>query len=686
VAFRVPSFLFRLFFYEAPAHRQTLYDGTNAEKDARIMTLAARFRGVIGGLLAGVLGLLAACGSSPPTHTMPPYEINATPPPGLSAPQLLAWHVLHDVRPVSNPIALALSVKHVAGPINAVTRTGPLNEKVGADEQFWVAPGQQISATLVYITSHVYDYVEDGVQVDLGALKASADRFESSILVTDHRYFGTEWTPGVDDDVHITLLNAIDLPGDRNGTFTSINEYPQSVYATSNQREMIMLHLGADYLTPNTDGYDETLAHEFERMIQWHMRPGDPTWLREGAAMLAQHINGFDVAMTDTAFLAAPGMQLNTWPTRDGSPANYGAAFLFMDYFAEHYGGYPVLLQLMNDPAQAPLNFNDVLAANGYTDRFDDVFAKWVMANVLNDVPQSNNSAYVYKTVINEHATPQHMVTALPYHDQGSTPQYSAQYYDVPLPGGVDQTLHIAFSGQPTVALVSAPPLPNGATTFWWGNRGENLDATLTRPVDLTKLAGQAVTLTCDLWYDLEADYDYGYIEVSTDGGATWTPLSVTDSHTDDPNGLNLGNGLTGASNGWVPISVDLSAYAGKAIQVRFAQETDDMADGQGMAVANIAIPQANFTDAPTSTTGWTAHGWLAANNTLAQTYQVQAAIFGSDGSLTAVQPMPVDATGAGHLDVPHIGTQVSRVMVAVAPTAPATTIPAAYTLDLTAS
>ncbi len=650
------------------------------------MSLVFRPRRVMTWLLAGVFGIVAACGGNPSHQSIPPYEVNATPPPGLSGPGLLAWHVLHDVRPPSDPIALAQSVKHVTGPISPVTRGSPFNAALNSEATFWVEPGKQISAKLVYITPHVYDYLEDGTTVDLGALKSSADRFENSLLVTDHRYFGQEWTPGVDDDQHITLLNATDLPGDTSGYYNWMDEYPQAVFPSSNQREMIYLHLGQNFLTPNTDEYDKTLAHELELMIHHHARPGDPTWLREGAALLAQHLNGFDASQTDTAFLAAPGTQLDTWDAKDGNPAYYGAGFMFLDYFAEHYGGYGVLKQLMGDPAQAPLNFNDVLAENGYSDRFDDVFAKWVMANALNDELQGNTSPYAYKTITNEHAQPQHTVTALPFHDQGVTPQYSVQYYEAKLPANSDQTLHIAFKGQPTVPLISAPALNQGEN-LWWSNRGENMASTLTRSVDLTKLAGQTVTLNFNLWYDLEAGYDYGYVLVSTDNGSTWNTLSVSGSTSDDPNSLNLGNGLTGTSNNaWVQASADLSPYAGKVILLRFMSVTDDSVDRQGMAIAHISIPQLSFSDDGASDNGWQAQGWIRNNNVLPEHYSVQVALFGNDDSLAKVVPVPVGADGTGTLDLPHAGAQISRVLVAVAPYAPATTQSASYTLDLTAA
>ena len=68
-----------------------------------------------------------------------------------------------------------------------------------------------IAATLVYVTPHLYMYVQQGAHVNLDALRAAADRFERSTLAKDTATFGTQWTPGPDADQHITVLHALNL-------------------------------------------------------------------------------------------------------------------------------------------------------------------------------------------------------------------------------------------------------------------------------------------------------------------------------------------------------------------------------------------------------------------------------------------------------------------------------------------
>ena len=87
-------------------------------------------------------------------------------------------------------------------------------------------------------------------------------------------------------------------------------------------------------------------------------------------------------------------------------------------------------------------------------------------------------------------------------------------------------------------------------------------------------------------WYRLESDWDYGYVELSTDG-RTFTPLPGTITTTDDPNHRNLGNGITGASNGWVQASFSLSSYVGQVAVVR-AERSDYWRNGATVASNDI--------------------------------------------------------------------------------------------------
>jgi len=89
-------------------------------------------------------------------------------------------------------------------------------------------------------------------------------------------------------------------------------------------------------------------------------------------------------------------------------------------------------------------------------------------------------------------------------------------------------------------------------------------------------------------WYGIEDGWDYFYVQLSTDDGFTFTNLA-NDLTTDiDPNGLNLGNGITGSSGGWVHAKFDLSAYVGLPIIFRFAYFTDHYYLEEGVFLDDI--------------------------------------------------------------------------------------------------
>ena len=72
----------------------------------------------------------------------------------------------------------------------------------------------------------------------------------------------------------------------------------------------------------------------------------------------------------------------------------------------------------------------------------------------------------------------------------------------------------------------------------------------MTREFDLSSL--QQATLTFTAWYSIEENWDYAYVQVSTDGGSTWDILQGSLASTDNPSLNAYGPGYTGESEGWV--------------------------------------------------------------------------------------------------------------------------------------
>ncbi|MFK8846907.1 immune inhibitor A domain-containing protein [Streptomyces sp. Ac-502] len=153
---------------------------------------------------------------------------------------------------------------------------------------------------------------------------------------------------------------------------------------------------------------------------------------------------------------------------------------------------------------------------------------------------------------------------------------------------------------------------PAEGTQQWWSGMGNDLKNTLSRPVDLTGKKKAALTLKG--WWDIEQNYDFAYAEVSTDGGANYTPLEGTA----DGKPITRDGGdkpaLTGTSGAYKNLVFPLDAYAGKKIDLRFRYQTDGGAAQKGFAADAISVTadgKALFTDgAEAGDNGWAAKGF----------------------------------------------------------------------------
>lgn len=89
-------------------------------------------------------------------------------------------------------------------------------------------------------------------------------------------------------------------------------------------------------------------------------------------------------------------------------------------------------------------------------------------------------------------------------------------------------------------------------------------------------------------WYAIEDGWDYFYVQVSTDGGFIYSNLANDLTTNDNPQGLNLGNGITGFSGDWVYAEFDLSAYVDQQVLFRFAYFTDHYYTEEGVYLDDI--------------------------------------------------------------------------------------------------
>lgn len=519
--------------------------------------------------------------------------------------------------------------------------------KAGDTKRFWVLNADtnqhfEIDARLIYVTPQTYFWAEEGTQVNESEVKTLMETFDQEIIPTNREFFGSEWNPGVDGDPHIYVLYVGNLGSNIGGYFSSSDSYNPLVRQYSNGHEAFVLTSSQ----PVGDSYAySTLAHEFVHMIQWNTDGNDATWLDEGFAELGAFLNGYDVGGSDWYYAQSPDLQLNDWATNDSPDfgLHYGQSFLFVTYFLDRFGE-DATKALTANPENDLASVDSTLAALNTVDpqtgeiiTADDVFMDWAAAMYLLD-GSVGDGRYTYHNYPDApRAAPAEILYDCPQSPQTrEVHQYGIDYIDISCPG--EHTL--VFTGSTAVSMLPADPY-SGKYSFVT-NRGNESDMTLTREFDLTGASGD-ITLSFQMWYDLEQDYDYLYLEISEDG-ENWQIITTPSGTGENPSGNSYGWGYNGATDGWIQEEIDLSQYAGKKIQVRFEYVTDAAVLGEGFLLDDVTIDAIDYrTDFETDDGGWQGLGFTRVQNILPQTFRLSLIEKGANG--ITVREIPLDET-----------------------------------------
>ncbi|WP_274562754.1 immune inhibitor A domain-containing protein [Streptomyces spiramyceticus] len=183
------------------------------------------------------------------------------------------------------------------------------------------------------------------------------------------------------------------------------------------------------------------------------------------------------------------------------------------------------------------------------------------------------------------------------------------------------QALVVELPKKPVTTTVVKPA---EGSKQWWSDMGDDLKNTLTRSVDLTGKAKAGLSLQG--WWDIEAEYDWLYAEVSTDAGKTWDAVDGTADGKALPRDAADKPGLTGEGGAYKKLAFPLDAYAGKKIDLRFRYQTDGGAGGKGFAADAITVTADGaplFTDnAEGDDNGWTAKGFSRIGESFTKAYE----------------------------------------------------------------
>ncbi len=560
-------------------------------------------------LAAAVAGAFAACAGDAPTPTFAPpppapTQAQSSAPAPLSAtpatPDLAAEEPLPPIAdaPPRDDFALA---RRFSG-VNAVplsNETLYANERIGSTRRFHAFNllGEslfQFQSVVRLVSPNAVWHFPISAEVDEQALAEAAETFEREALPGVVALIA----PGRELPGRIALVHG-HFPG-VGGYFNAGDALPSAVRPHSNERVGLYLSLSAPV---GSRAYLGTLTHELQHLVHWLADPTESAWTHEGFAEFAARSLGYGGAPFD-AYRRDPGVSLRDWPPLSGDVLpHYAAASLFSAYLAERFGA-GVIARIAANPADGAAGVQAALDGTEPGLDFEAVFADWAAANAAG----GESPPYGYAN-----ASPR--IRARREIDgpgvvNGQVDQFGAWLLaiepDQPLP---DQPLDVTFTGAGAAPIL--PVAPFSGESCWWSNRGDSINAALTRSLDLTGASAPALEFRA--WWDIEPHWDHGYVSVSADGGASWEILSATSADAYDPYRAAYGPSYTGASGGWRLERADLARFAGRRVLLRFDYVTDDAVTRPGWCIDDVAVPEIGLFDDAETAGEWTADGFVRA-------------------------------------------------------------------------
>ncbi|MEI8204001.1 MAG: T9SS type A sorting domain-containing protein [Bacteroidota bacterium] len=255
----------------------------------------------------------------------------------------------------------------------------------------WGVPQRVVHGVCKSVGNHCYVFVED---VATQPLQADIDTLVN--------HFDTHYYPDLtvkygpvpdvfDNDPKVFIL--VFDESNWSGYFDPGQQMPDTMLQAhwnmhSNQREMI-------YVAANSFSFvQEIVAHEFGHMLHWQQDhspepPSNPTkwweeaWVDEGfstfaAIYLTEDIFQHNVMDNAAYFVSNPDKSLIYF-------SDYDQVKLFMLFMFEHFGNWNYISTLISNQLNGIDGVNSTLSMLGYTQRFDDAFEQFAIANFIDD-------------------------------------------------------------------------------------------------------------------------------------------------------------------------------------------------------------------------------------------------------------------------------------------------------------
>lgn len=376
---------------------------------------------------------------------------------------------------------------------------------------------------------------------------------------------------------------------------------------------------------PKPYSYEATLSHELQHLIHDDWNPDDDLFMNEGCSQFSEILCGYPIPWGDiNSYLYTPDNSLTIWGDQGGINilADYGVATLWAVYLNDRFGS-----AFLGEFVQAGIPGVDGINAALPSGTFDDVYRDWRIANLIHS-ESPGGGVYDYATIDlgGPEAIPARVydlkaqgkklvgdtagtdfgntVTILGY-DTGISKigAYGSDYYKITnLKEQFEPALYFDGDDWAGPTWIREDMDGDGDLEWYSTSAGELADVVMVTE----QVLGSSPILSFDTYYDIEFIWDFGFVQISTDGGSTWT--SLENSYTlyeHDPGAhpnivANL-PGLTGNVGDWVTMDFDLSAYAGNTVMIAFRYMTDWAVEYAGWWIDNVQIDGTLIDDADTT-------------------------------------------------------------------------------------
>lgn len=467
------------------------------------------------------------------------------------------------------------------------------------------------------------------------------DEFDSNIYPVDTEFFGT---PDKLDGSNATVPGMVGLPEDYYEGSDKIimlvdnvqdegwNDPTYPFFVAGFFWQTLENYTDRNIITIDTNSWEDrlestffgTTIHELQHLIHADNDGAEETWLNEGMSTFSEYLGGYGHdAGSINFYLDHPENSLVNWDehgTAETGPetiADYGQVYLFTLYMYDKFGQEFIRELAVNGESQGMASVDQVLQDYGTGKDFTEVYQDFMTALTLDN-----------SKVDRDYNIDSIDLRSLPVGTEGEvrgkTVDFeSAKTFEkegVPAWGGDFKEFNfgkdvrgLKFDGADFLPLqwsAVADPKGSGAQVLH-ANNGDEADQALifgaTVPAD-------NATLTFDHFYDIEEQWDFGMVQVSTDNGETWTSLENENTRSDAveegyPTIKENVPGFTGTNGDWAAETFDLSAYAGQEVLVSFRNLTDWGSNNTGWFIKNIQL--GDFSNDGTSTDAFQSLGQL---------------------------------------------------------------------------